>query len=209
MWLRDRLHGKDPEAGVTLAEVLVTMTLTAVLGTVLTSAFTTASQTYRSASEEADGQSDVRTTIERLGRDIRTARGIDAGATGSTLVLWIDENSDYRRDATEIVTWTLHPRPGTTHFDVTRLQNGKSRRQSRLIVSQLAFQYKPQASSNPADALPTPLSAADAAKVRIVQSDIQYDAVADLRDATGAVVARRGAVSSRRAQFVERLRNVS
>ena len=188
--LRDLRERSDE--GVSLAEVLIATALTLLLSAILASSVVSSHKIFRKTDQEAVGQTDVRTTIERLGRDVRNARSLSAGATQSQLVLWIDSNSDYQKQASEIVTWSLVT--GTSgHYDVARTANGVTTRTARLVISQLAFKYL----SSPGVTLPTTaLTQAQADTVKLISSDILYAA-----DAT-----RSGA--SRHTEFTERLRNV-
>lgn len=190
--LRARLGPSD--SGTSLAEVLVAMLLVSVLGTLLVTAFANAGRLFRVSDAEASGQTDVRLTIERLGRDVRAARSIAAGATGSQLELWIDADSDYIEEAAEIVTWTLAA--SGDHYDVTRVENGVSRRQSRFVISEFAFCYK-TASIEPCMTVGAGGLTADQARTtRVVYTDVEYDPNVD------------SGTSSRHATFEERLRNV-
>ncbi|MDP3711836.1 MAG: hypothetical protein Q8R60_05050 [Mycobacteriales bacterium] len=192
MTLLTRLRSDD--SGVSLAEVLVAMTLALVVGTMVQVGFLNASQLFRITEAETDGQTDVKTTVQRLGRDIRAARSLDAGASPSQLVVWVDTNSDYKKQNSEIVTWNLQASPSVAgQFDVTRTDGAGSRRQSRLIVSNLAFCYRVTAASG---CLATPLTQAQAESVRVVSSNIVYDAVVSQ------------GTDPRTAQFSERMRNV-
>ena len=188
--LRDRRY--DDDSGVSLAELLVSMALTLVLSTILVGAVTSTHKVFRRTDYENSGQTDVRTTIERLGRDIRNARSLDAGATASQLVLWIDSNSDYKKQASEVVTWSLVS-GATGHYDVARSVNGTTTRTARLVISQLAFKYQAVNGVN----LTTPLTQAQADTVKIISSDILYAAEASR------------AAAARHTEFTERLRNVS
>ncbi len=188
--LRERLHG---DGGMSLAELLITMVLTAVVGTVVATASTSANGLFRTTRDESVGQTDIRTTIERLGRDVRNARSLDAGATASQLVLWIDRNSDYVKQPAEIVTWRLVA--GTNgHFDVARTVGGSTTRTARFVISQLAFKYQ---AVNGGPFLAAPLTQAQADSVRLISSDILY--AADAADA----------LAGRHTVFTERMRNVS
>lgn len=191
--LRRLRGGARRDRGTTLAEVLVALVLSSVLGSLVLGAFTNASKLVRTSRSEVDGQTDLRPTIERLGRDVRQARSLDAGATASQLVLWIDGNSDYVKQPDEVVTWQLAASSGG-HFDVLRTAGTVQRRQARYVVSALAFCYR-VTSAQPC--LPMPLSAAAAESVRVVSSDISYD------PEVGA------GTTVRRMTFTERLRNVA
>lgn len=191
--LRRRLEPVRDDRGVSLVELLVTMILLAVVSTVLVGAVVSTHGLFRKTDHEASGQTDVRTTIERLGRDVRNARSVDAGATASQLVLWIDSDSDYKKQPDEVVTWTLSAGVNG-HFDVARTVDGQTTRTARLVISQLAFQY--QTESGGAFLAP-PLTQAQADSVRLITSDILYASDASRAEA------------ARHTVFTERLRNVS
>ncbi len=181
------------DAGITLVEVLIALALSLVIMGMIASAFLGGSRLHSATSAEADGITDLRTTVERLGRDVRTARGIDAGATATTLSMWIDSNSDYIKQSSEVVTWTLVAN-SVGLYDVTRTTGGGATvRQSGLVYSNLAFKYW----STPTTEVAPPLTAATAATVRIVSGNIEYDA----KPGVGT--------RSRRTEFSERLRNVT
>jgi hypothetical protein len=131
--------------------------------------------------DESQGLADVRKVVERLGRDIRDARGVAAGADASHLVLWIDYNSDYKQSSAETVTWQLRPARSAGHYEVIR-QVGGSREivEATYLVSAIAFSYdKP------------------APNTRLVTAAMTYDAVIG------------GAATQRTSSFSARLRNVS
>lgn len=194
--MRKRLRAlrSRQDDGVSLVEVLITTALMVLVSTLLVSSVVSSHKLFRKTDNEATGEADVRTTIERLGRDIRNARSLDAGASRSQLVLWIDSNSDYVKQSTEVVTWSLVT--GTNnHFDVARTANGVTSRTARLVISQLAFRYQ----TSPGVYLPlTALTLEQANSVRLISSDILYAADAT-RPATQA---------GRHTEFTERLRNV-
>lgn len=187
---------RNGDAGITLVEMLVAMSLSLVVGALLTTGFVSTHRLFRVTNDEAVGQTDIRTTIERLGRDVRNARSIDAGATDSQLVVWIDSNSNYKKEAAEVVRWQLVT--GTEgHFDVTRSVNATSKRTAQFVISSLAFCYKVDDTA-PCMVVPVSgLTVAQAATVRVVASDIEYDAYANQ------------AAGSRHTLFIERLRNVA
>lgn len=137
----------------------------------------------------------MRKVVERLGRDVRQARSVDNGASANHLVMWIDSNSDYIKQPSEVVTWQLQADasdPG--HFDVLRTAaGGTTYRQATTLVSNIAFCYKRNES---AGCMPMPLSAADVQNVRVVHTSMKYDPLL----ARGA--------QERGLSFATRLRNV-
>jgi prepilin-type N-terminal cleavage/methylation domain-containing protein len=179
--VRARLRGQDSaDAGVTLVELSVAIFLFGIVSTMFFTAFAVTGRTFTKVDDEATGLADVRKVSERLGRDVRNARGVDAGATASKLVLWIDSNSDYRRSADESVTWELRTIAGDAdHFDVIRKQGAATEVvEARSLVSEIAFEYD----------VPAPAT-------QVVATTLNYDAFAG----TGA--------AKRTLYFAERLRN--
>lgn len=186
---------------MSLVELLVAMVLISILGAIVSAAVLMSHKQVRIADDEATGLSDTRVVIERLGRDIRVSRGVDAGATDANLVLWVDYNSDYVRSASaqpdEIVTWSVVDQ-GTGQYNTLRsTAGGEVQLQARTLVSDLAFCYLSAPSDDPADCLTTPLSATDAASTRMVKVTLQYDSALNY------------GTNERTTSFAERIRNVS
>jgi prepilin-type N-terminal cleavage/methylation domain-containing protein len=168
------------EDGLTLIELLVTMVLLAIVMSIALSAFVASSKVYTATSDDSSGLADARKVAERMGRDIRNARGVDPGATTSQLVLWIDYNSDYIRQPDESITWLLQPSSVAGHYDVIRKVGTTSYIvESRSPVSQIAFTYD----------VPAP-------DTKVVTASVSYDAFVGV--GSGA----------RQLYFVDRLRNV-
>lgn len=192
-------RGRD-DSGLTLAELLVSMVLASILGSVVVTAVMLSHQQFRVTDDEATGLADTRVVVERLGRDIRGSRGVDAGATDSSLVLWIDNNSDYIRSPSaqpnEIVSWSLVTQgSGSTRYNALRsTAGGTAVVQARTLVSNISFCYQQEPGPT---CLPTPLSAANAALTKLVTVTLEYDSEVD------------GATESRTTTFAERIRNVS
>lgn len=189
-----RIARRD-DRGVTMTELLVSMTLLVAVSAGVATALVSSQRLFNYADDDATGSLDVRTAVERLGRDVRNARGLDAGATRGSLQLWVDANSDYQRQSAEIVRWTIVPRG--THFDVGRqVGAGPITTQASTVVSAIAFCYRTAVASpcvNPTD---TPVPAATAEKVLSVETTMTYDP----RVSSGA--------QQRSVTFTERLRNV-
>ncbi|MFC6238357.1 PilW family protein [Longivirga aurantiaca] len=178
--VRDRLAGRPAEEGVTLVELLVTMVLLSIVLAIAAAAFQATAKVYTATDDDATGLADARKVAERMGRDIRNARGVDAGATTSQLVVWIDANSDYKRQTNESITWKLEPSGDGLHYDVIRKVGSATQViEARSLVSQIAFTY---------DLTPP--------NTQVVQTLVTYDSIVG-----------RGA-SARTLYFAERLRNV-
>lgn len=178
--LRARRAGQAVDEGVTLVELLVTMVLLSIVLAIAAAAFQATAKVFTATDDDATGLADARKVAERMGRDIRNARGVDAGATSSQLVVWIDANSDYKRQANESITWMLVASGDDLHYDVIRKVGTASQViEARSLVSQIAFTY---------DLTPP--------NTQVVQTLVTYDSIVG-----------RGA-SARTLYFAERLRNV-
>jgi len=121
------------DTGMTLIELLVTMILLAVVSSLVVGAVTQAGRVLTHTDDEATGLADAKVILDRLGRDIREARSAvcDGGladpsdpASGDPdcaahLQLWVDANSDYAEQPTEVITWRLQQ--NGVHHDVYRV----------------------------------------------------------------------------------------
>jgi prepilin-type N-terminal cleavage/methylation domain-containing protein len=189
MWQRIREH-RAVDSGVTLVETLVTMVLLAVVSTLVTGAVVNAARGLTHTDDETTGLADAKVILERMARDAREARGIvcDGAAFDPTcsyhLQLWIDSNSDYVKQTSEIVTWQLVPDADGEHFDVYRTQGlgagGTSKREASTLIVKTLFKY--EAGKTPEQS-------------QIVYIKMQYDAIVGRGTAERTVV------------FTARLRN--
>ena len=173
-----RLRADD--SGMTLIELLVTMILLGVVSTLVVTAVTQAGRILTHTDDEATGLADAKVILDRLGRDIRESRSTecdgglaDPGDPTSAdancnahLQLWIDANSDYAQQESEVVTWRLQQNPDGVHFDVWRITgtgpSAVARRQASSLIVRMAFEYD------------TGLAVEDATEVRL---SMQYDAI--------------------------------
>lgn len=153
------------QRGFTLVEMMVVVALAAIIGTITFMAFASGQEALGRADDDSRGQQDLRTTAERLTRDLRAARGVDAGSTGDKLTVWIDSDSDYRRSPEESITWSLVVNAqDSKHFDVRRVDGtGAGYTVGQALVSGIAFTY----------------DTADVTKARIVTVKMTYDAIVD------------------------------
>lgn len=130
------------DAGMTLIELLVTISLSTVLGIVVVFAVQNNHQVHRTTIEESTGLADAKTVVERIGRDIRAATAVGAAATSTRLVLWTDTNGDRTQQVAEVTTWELVA-GGGTGFVLQRTQSGQPTQASATTVNTLTFCYVP------------------------------------------------------------------
>jgi prepilin-type N-terminal cleavage/methylation domain-containing protein len=184
----NRAEARAGERGMTLIELLVAMTLLGVVSSLVVVGVQNATRTLTHTDDENRGLQDAKVILDRLSRDVRQARGVvcdDAPAaagdpvlvpfdhdsnpaTPTVLVharcpdyvqLWIDTDSDYLPDGSEVVTWQLAPNEDGEHFDVWRCQgalaqgdacDGNStgvqrKRQASALIVRTLFAYEDNA----------------------------------------------------------------
>lgn len=184
------------DAGMSLVELLVTMTLLGVVSALVLAGVQQASRVFIQTDDENRGLGDAKIVLDRLSRDIREARAVvcDGGLAdpndetsadpdcAAHLQLWIDNNSNYLQDDDEVVTWWLERNADGVHFDVLRQSSGEAQPKtiaSALIVRTL-FEYN------------TP---GDPENANLVTVKMTYDAMSEL------------GVAERKATVSVRLRN--
>ena len=182
-----RLHRIRLDTGLTLVELLVAVTLLGVVGSLVTAAVVNASHALVHVDDENKGLQDAKVILDRMGRDVRQARGVVCdGATADPtctyhLQLWVDSNSDYVQQAAEVITWQLEP--NGEHYDVYRQVGTGStalrQKQASTLIVQTVFEYE----------------AGPIESSQVVKIDLTYDAKVGL------------GTKERHASFVARLRN--
>ena len=148
--------------GVTLIETLVTMFLLGIVSSLVFGAVVQSSRVLTRTDDENRGLQDAKIILDRLGRDVRESRGVvcDGGladpgdplsadpACLAHLQLWVDSNSDYLKQPTEVVTWRLQENADGLHFDVYRVVGTGAggtpvtqQRQASSLRVKIAFGY--------------------------------------------------------------------
>lgn len=134
------------ESGVSILELVIAMSFMLVIAAVAFGALSSSTRTVGQVDDETRGLADMQTVVERLGRDLRAARGVDASSTTSQLTIWVDYNSDYRQSSAETITWRIEPGHEVGQYDVIREDGtGSQTVVGYSLVSDIAFSYGPQA----------------------------------------------------------------
>ena len=166
------------DRGVNLVELSVTIMLIGVVSALLLGGVIQANRVLTLSDDSNRGLFDAKTVLDRLALDIRQARGVvcDGGLAQlddpnsadpncrSHLQLWIDYDSDYAQDPSEIVTWRLARSVDGEHFDVIRYQgvnDTKGQVEATSLIVRTLFTY---------DSMPPQ-------KAQEVTLQMQYDAV--------------------------------
>lgn len=168
---------RGDERGTTILEVMVVMGILSIVGALAYAALFSGYRVLGQADDEARGLADVKLVVQRIGRDLRSARGIDPGADATQLTIWIDTNANYEKTDDEIVTWTILP-SGTSQFDVVRKRGTSPVLTSNIVgetlVDAIAFKYRPAPPGGP---VAVPVTAAAAPTIQAVDVGMTYDAV--------------------------------
>jgi prepilin-type N-terminal cleavage/methylation domain-containing protein len=180
------------ERGLTLVEMLVTTALIGVASALMLGGLQNVNRVLTFADDDNRGLFDAKVVLDRIARDVRQGRSIvcDGGLAQlddpsssdptceSHLQVWIDYDSDYAEDPSEIVTWRLARSADGEHYDVLRYQGvsdtvGRTQATSLIVRTLFVYDVSP-----PADA-------------RSVTLQMQYDAIVgsgtDLKNATVSV----------------------
>jgi type II secretory pathway pseudopilin PulG len=175
----ERLRRLRGESGVTLVEIAITLAIFSMVSALLMNTLATTSTATAHVDDQNRGLADLQTVSERMSRDLRVARGIDTGATASQLTIWIDSDSDYKRETEESVTWRIKCRSGIDcgsderQYDVERVVGDPDEPQSvhvvgQSLVSGIAFEY-----------LLDGVATLDHQAATSVKVSMQYDAIVD------------------------------
>lgn len=136
------------------------MFLMGVVGTLVVGAVSQSVRILGHTEDEDKGLQDAKVILDRLGRDVRESREVvcDGGLSelsdptsvdpdcAAHLQLWIDSNSDYLEQDSEIVSWRLEANGDGEHFDVFRVVGRDGSPQTRqqqatTLIVRLAFSY--------------------------------------------------------------------
>jgi hypothetical protein len=168
------------DSGTTLVELAITTVLLGMIGLLLMSSLESSSLANAHVDDQERGLADLQVVTERMSRDLRIARGVDPLATTSQLTLWIDSDSDYKRDTTESITWRIRCRSGVNcttderQYDVERvvgpIATGVVSTIGQSLVSDIAFAYVADGAT---------LASANVQDATAVRVSMEYDAIVD------------------------------
>lgn len=190
----ERLRG---EPGVTLFELMLSLLMLSFVMAIAFSFLTGSDTVLGNVVDTTAGQRDITLVTDRLTRDLRAARGVDASATNHSLTIWIDYDSNYIQSPAETITWTLTPGSTAGKYDAIRSTGaGSSQVLGSTLVDNVVFSYTSGA-SDPLSATPTTLNpSTDASSIEVVGITLTYDAITN------------GYATPKTIQLAVRLRNV-
>jgi len=99
-----KLHRED---GLTLVDLLIGLVLSAAVLGLTTSALHVATKTDMAVSQSSEALAQLRTTVQRLTKEVRQARRIYSDSDERTLHFWLDRNQNSVVDTGERIIWHL------------------------------------------------------------------------------------------------------
>lgn len=155
------------DSGLTLVEMLVTTILIGVASALMLAGVQNVNRVLTFADDDNRGLFDAKVVLDRLARDVRQGRSVlcdgglaqldDASSAdpncASHLQMWIDYDSDYAQDPSEVVTWRLARSEDGEHFDVIRYQGvsdtqGKKEATSLIVRTLFTYNASPPANAS-------------------------------------------------------------
>jgi prepilin-type N-terminal cleavage/methylation domain-containing protein len=127
-----RRQGRDPQAGITLIELLITMIILSVVTTMLIGGWISLQRAYTFASAKNAATANARDALDRVSSEIRAAQGVTYSASPSPATstpFYLTGASPYVCDANDIVFYSAYNNPNAA------LQSGQyGRGQLRLTA---------------------------------------------------------------------------
>lgn len=129
-------------------DMVVAMGLSVILVGFLGTAFATAVRTDVYTDESSRALASLRTTTERLGRELRQAKRVYSDSTPREVHLWVDRDEDNDPEETERIRWTLVPTAGgDAELRRSTDANGGSVPIAEDLIDRDTFSYRDAAGS--------------------------------------------------------------
>ncbi len=101
------LRQHNDERGMSLAEVLVAMVITAIITMAVTAGAIAVYRGRNYTTQDSDSLSSLRIAMDRFEREVRQARRIYSDSTDKIVHLWVDYDRDNQQDLNEKIYWTI------------------------------------------------------------------------------------------------------
>jgi len=133
-----RVGGWSDERGATLADLLVSITLLAIISSLLLGAVIAIfrAQSYNVQDSESLGA--LRTAIDRLEKEVRQARKMYDDSTAQKVHVWVDFDRDNQQDLAERIVWEIRD-IGSGRAELTRTTDDVGAAGATVVARSLVF----------------------------------------------------------------------
>lgn len=129
--------GSPSEQGFTLIELIVVLVILGVVGAAITATTVNAFRARTFQQEMADAQFEARLVFERVRREVRAARRVEA-ISPDMVTFWVDENFDGLQQADEVITYEVDLVGGETdRYQVLRYTGAIPKADASVLASVL------------------------------------------------------------------------
>jgi Tfp pilus assembly protein PilW len=132
----------NDERGITFVELMVAMSISAVVGLLLIAALNMVTRVDRFTRQDSQALGELRTAIERFQKEMRQARKVYADSTGTSAHFWVDYNRDNQQNPEERLIWRQETVSGETRL-IRTSEAGGTLIEAFDIVPGSTFVYVP------------------------------------------------------------------
>jgi prepilin-type N-terminal cleavage/methylation domain-containing protein len=129
-------RGAGSDGGMTLVELLVSMSLLSVVMALSTVFFVSLQQTNRYTDAYAQDLFALRQAASRLTAELRESNQVITTSTSTSLTLWIDKNRDGTQDNGELITYALATGTDGSGTSVVQLRRSVNGTTGYAVVAQ-------------------------------------------------------------------------
>ena len=110
--MRRALKLRRDERGLTLAELLVQTSLAMIVLALVVYSVVAIHRSARVSDQDSDTLATMRSSIDRIERELRHARTVYEESTGLRIRFWVDRDRDNQQDAVERIIWQMRAGSG-------------------------------------------------------------------------------------------------
>jgi type II secretory pathway pseudopilin PulG len=100
-------RGSRTEAGFTLPDVLVGITLTMIVTSLMVAGAMAVHRAQRFSQTDSDNLGSLRVALGRFEKEARQSRKVYDGSNATKIKLWVDRDRDYQQDFVEQIYWEI------------------------------------------------------------------------------------------------------
>jgi prepilin-type N-terminal cleavage/methylation domain-containing protein len=133
----------NDDAGMTLAEVMVSLILFAMISTLVMSGAIAIFRSSRVQNQDYDTLGALRNAVGFMERELREGRRLHASSTSQDLTLWVDHDHDLVEEDSDVVTYLISDEDADGTYELRRtLNDGTTQILARYLSSTSHFEYR-------------------------------------------------------------------